>query len=238
MNKIFYLVDNEVMKNLQWIPLANYPYLNFDLGVLFEQNFWYDLRHLKKCDQDYNEYKDMFLWSIPEEKKELFEKSCTELEIKIINIDLDVQYKEYCKEHYFYKPTKQSGIPLRDRVSICRETFNPIICGHGTTQIFLEHNIGGEDGIELYINSNENGRHKKPHCHVKYNSISNYCVLSLVDFEKIEPDGNIKNAIVCKAQAILQKNIQYAREKWNTIDAPIKFKVDNGIYSSDLEYSK
>ena len=61
MNKIFYLVNNEVMRNLQWIPLANPPYLIYDLGIIFEQRFWFDLRHSKELDQNYD---NMFLWSV------------------------------------------------------------------------------------------------------------------------------------------------------------------------------
>lgn len=232
MNKIFYLVNNEVMRNLQWIPLANPPYLNYDLGIIFEQRFWFDLRHSKELDQNYD---NMFLWSVPKDKKELFEKSCSELNIEIMEIDLSTPYEKYRKIHYIYKPSPQQEIPPTDRLAICQESFNPIICGTGTSQIFLEHYVGEKDGIELYINSNENGRHKLPHCHVKYNSINNYCVLSLVDFEKIEPDGKIKNAIVCKAQSILKNNIQTARKKWNEINAPIKFKIVNGIYTAEFQ---
>lgn len=221
------------MRNLEWIPLANPPYLAYDLGIMFEQHFWFEIRHKHGIYKE--EGNNSFLWSIPVNKKTDFEKSCNELKIDITEIDLNEIYNEYLKENTIYKPSAQENIPIENQVDICDKSFTHIICGPGTTQIFLEHNIGEKDNIKLYINSNEEGRHHIPHCHVKYNNYENYCVLSLVDYQKIEPDGKTKNAVVCKAQSILADNIQLARKKWNEINSLLKFKICNGNYTSEYQ---
>ena len=168
-------------------------------------------------------------------KKLKFEKSCKELNIDILEIDLSVQYNNYLKQTAIYTPSPQKDIPEENQLDICSETFPHIICGSGTSQILLEHIIAKTDNMTLYINSNENGSHHIPHCHVKYNSYTNYCTLSLVDYKKLTPDGDLKNAIVCKAQQILAKNIQAARKKWNEIDTPLKFKIVNNIFTTEYQ---
>ncbi len=232
MKRIFYLVSINVMRNLEWIPLANSPYLEFDFNLMFEDRFWFYLRKDKGLDE---ELKDFYLWSIQEDKQTLFEKSCKELNIVVKNYDQSFYYNEYKQQNQIYIPTKQKEIATTDCVEICSESFSKIICGPGTTQILLEHYIDEKDSITLYINSNEITKHNIPHCHVKYKSDKNYCVLSLVDFTKIEPDGGRKNAIICKAQSILKNNIQLARKTWNEIHSLFKFKMVEGQYTSEYE---
>lgn len=234
MQKLFYLVPIEVMQDLKWIALVNSPYKELNLKVVFEIDFWFYLRK----DGSFGGYSNQnSLWSILSDKKLDFENSCQQVNIPFSLIDLDKEYAQYKKDHTLYKPSKQDDIPEENKVSICKETFPSIICGKGTSQIFLEHYVGKKDGIKLYINSNEITGHNIPHCHVKYNHINNYCVLSLVDAKKIAPDGNLKNAVIYKAQNILQKNIQKAREIWNDVSSLMKFEINEHGHYTD-KYKK
>ncbi len=231
MSRRFYLVDIEVMKKFEWIPLVNLPYSGYDFGLLFEESFWYDLRFRQGLFKEENN--DKTLWSISADKKSIFEESCKELNIKVYEIDLEKLYNKYVQQNTIYNPSPQAEISKEDQIDICSQSFDHIICGAGTSQILLEHTIVEKDNIRLYINSNENARHNLPHCHVHYNSRTNYCVLSLVDYQKLAPDNNVKNAIICKAQRILSKHIQYARHLWNRIESPLKFKIVNGEYTNE-----
>ena len=232
MKRLFYLIDINVMRRLDWIPLANPPYLDQDLNILFESNFFYYLRKDKGLDEDLDKY---YLWSIPFDKQKLFEQACKELDITAKIHDFEDYYEEFKQKKQIYKPSQQKEIPEDDCVDICEEFFPKIMCGPGVSQILLEHSVGEIDGISLYINSNEMTGHHTPHCHVKYNGVKNYCVLSLVDYKKIAPDGDIENAIIRKAQQVLKNNIQLARQTWNKIHSQLKFKVINGQYTSDYE---
>lgn len=230
MDKIFFLVDLSVMRQYKWVPLVNQPYC---LNFFDEFNFWFDLRHNKGI---YTELGDEFtLWSVPSDKRDAFVSACNELAIKIEEIDLHDLYDDYVQQHYVYDPTYQDPIPEENMVPICSQSYQKIICGFGTKQVFLEHKITEKDNIELYINSNEMTGHHTPHCHVKYNDRKNYCVLSLIDYEKIEPDGGVKNAVICKAQELLQKHIQEARKKWNEINALLEFRIVNEEYTSEVQ---
>ena len=231
MKKIFYLIDNSVMQQYEWIQLVNYPYSEKNLHIIFEHDFWFDLRHNKKLYQDLG--KQYALWSIPKNQQTEFICLCKEVKINPVEIDLEEYYADYVERNYVYSPSKQTDIPAENMLIVCSQDVDKIICGSGTKQVFLEHIIAKKDNIQIYMNSNEITGHNIPHCHVKYNDINNYCVLSLVDYEKIAPDGNIKNAVVCRAQKLLEEYIQDARKKWNEIKSPQKFKVSDGKYTSE-----
>ena len=232
MKKIFYLINISVMKQYKWIQLVNYPYSEKNLHIIFEFDFWFDLRHNKNLYQDLGE--QYVLWSIPNDKEIDFICSCKEVEIETQEIDLERFYADYVEQHYAYTPSKQEDIPAENMSIVCAQDVDKIICGSGTKQVFLEHKITEKDNIQIYINSNEITGHNIPHCHVKYNNINNYCVLSLINYEKLAPDGNIKNAVVCKAQELLEEHIQDARKKWNEINSLLKFKVSEGKYISEF----
>ena len=232
MKKTFYLINISVMQQNKWIQLVNSPYSEKNLHIIFEFDFWFDLRHNKNLYSDLGER--YVLWSIPENKKIDFISSCEEVKIETKEIDLEKYYDDYVEQHYAYSPSKQEDIPVENMVIISNQDVDKIICGSGTKQVFLEHKIAEKDNIKIYINSNEITGHNIPHCHLKYNDNNNYCVLSLIDLEKIAPDGNIKNAVVCKAQALLGKHIQDARKKWNEVHSLMKFKVSDGKYTSDF----
>lgn len=174
--------------------------------------------------------------SIPIDKTAIFETDCEEIGMEIEHIDLHTEYLLYMKgKTPIYKPSPQEDIPHEHQMKICCDSFPHIICGEGTRQELLEHEVAQKDSIMLYINSNELNEHHIPHCHVKYNGVSNYCVLSLVDFKKLTPDGNKRNAIIKKAQELLKENIQPARKKWNEIVSLMKFKIENGLYTEEYE---
>lgn len=231
MKRIFYLVSNKVMQNYEWVKLVNPPYLKYDFHFAGETDFLFYLRQ-KKGSVD--ELKDRVIWSIPAEKQALFEQACSEVNIELKEYDMQADYQEFMQSKKAYIPSKQEEIAESDCVYVCWETIPHIECRRGTTQALNEHFVGEKDNIALYINSNEMTGHSIPHCHVKYNKIKNYCVLSLVDFEKIAPDGGLKNAVILTAQSILEKNIQTAREKWNEVHSLVKFKCVDGVYTSDF----
>lgn len=227
--RVFYLVPIVIMNEMRWLPLSNPPHSS--LNVMFSTKFWFDVRQKGL----YTELgKDYCLWSITNNKKTDFEKVCSELGIEIQEINLEREYDVFLDNAYVYKPAPMSEIPREQQVEICRKEVTPIICGPGTMRVLLEHNVGRKkDGIRLYINSNETAVHNIPHCHVAYNSIKNYCTLSLVDMTKIEPNGKTRNAVICVAQEILRECIQDARKKWNEIDTITKFAQDeDGSYTN------
>lgn len=232
MKKVFYLINLSVVQNQEWIKLVNPPYLEKNLGFAIENEFWFDLKRKN------NQYQDLgqrfYLCSVSEIKKSDFVESCKEVGIEIEEVNLEKYYDDYVEENRVYSPSKQDDIPSENMIIICNRDVNKIICASGTKQVFLEHKIANKDNIQIYINSNEIAGHSVPHCHVKYNEISNYCVLSLVDFKKLAPDKNKTNAVVCRAQELLKGHIQEARKKWNEIDSPLKFKISNGEYSSEF----
>lgn len=232
MEKIFYLVDVSATKENKVTVLVNSPYSLKHL--LMENDFW---DYLRDKDQWYKFLgKQYVLFSVLEDEKDDFVSSCKEVGIVAKEVDLKKLYAAFSKEHSPYVPSKQQDIPEENMLNVCEQDVCEIICGPGTKQILLEHKIAGKDNINIYINSKENAQHNIPHCHIKYNGESNYCVLSLIDFEKLAPDGNLRNAVVRKAQELLKQHIQEARKKWNEIDSTTKFAVLNGEYTSELVF--
>lgn len=97
------------------------------------------------------------------------------------------------------------------------------------SQLLTEEEIVRKDGIKLYTHSNEQCGHHIPHIHVYYNGDKNYRVLSLKNFEVIEPSKCDKRAKIKKCVELLKENINDARLAWNRTSGNIKFKINNGI---------
>ena len=102
MKKIFYLIDNSVMQQYEWIQLVNYPYSEKNLHIIFEHDFWFDLRHNKKLYQDLG--KQYALWSIPKNQQTEFICLCKEVKINPVEIDLEEYYADYVERNYVYAP--------------------------------------------------------------------------------------------------------------------------------------
>lgn len=234
MDRAFYFISYDCGNEYKWVPLTNSPYSSHKLDFKYETEF---LIYLRKQQHGNKKITDGYsILSIPVDKMALFEADCKEIGMEVEHIDLHTEYMSFMKgKTPIYKPSPQEYIPSEQQLKICCDSFLHIMNSEGTCQDVLEHNIAQKDSIMLYINSNELNEHHIPHCHVKYNKISNYCVLSLVDFEKLAPDGNIRNAVIKKAQELLKKNIQPARKKWNEIVSLMKFKYENGQYTSEYE---
>lgn len=229
------------MREYGWVPLMNSPYSEISFNIKFEHKFLYALKNDFKIKSDFIG-KDYFLWSISADKEKEFIKACQDLGIWIKEIDLQQSYIKYLEsnKNFVCGPTQQPQVSKEDMLEICSKTFLSETKKTGGRQKLYEFLVaqgGKKDNIKLYINAKEQG-HNIPHCHVQYNEHSNYCCLSLINCEKIKSDDITINRVVKNAITLLEENLQIAREKWNSIGSPVKFKYENGEYTKEIYFVK
>ena len=201
--KILYSTTDDFTKEYKWTVLVNEPYSHYNFGINISIEFLLHMRTLEPNNEKYK--RGHIIVVVNEDTKDIFEEACKSLSVNVEQLDLWTEFEQYSLSKLPYNPSKQKPICTSDQKVICESAFPHIICGEGTMQCIGEGTIVREDNIKLYIHSNEDAKHSIPHCHIDYNDKINYCVLSLIDLKKIAPDGNQKNAIIKKAQEILQR---------------------------------
>lgn len=222
MEKIFYRIPLDLSNPYKLICLVANNTNKNDLGdVIIESSFGTSI------GVDY-------LYSLSVLSQIAFESLLEQNNIAYEKLELNNQYQEYLVTRTNNEPLENldTSFLCNDEMDIILDIDIPlVICGPGTTRVFLEEEITRKDKVKIYVHSNERCGHHIPHVHAKYNDNDNYCVISLVDISVLVPI-NLKNAKTKDICELVSNHLQASRAAWNRTNSLLKFTKDKDGYTS------
>ena len=178
---------------------------------------------------------------IDDKDAKVFFQKLKEKNISFEILDLNEKYDEFTKSKCTPEIEKLDDsffLTEKEKIKVITTIKIPKIieCSNGK-QLLTEGKIVDKDGITLYIYSNEQSKHHKPHVHIAYNDDNNFLEIDLKNFEIIKQkkrNGNPKK--VNKCIELVKEYITESRLEWNKSNARIKFKVNEKGVPTDETY--